>query len=104
MPKLFSTLRPICDDPNRKAQFLLLGSASLDLIQGVSDSLAGRIQFVDVCGFSLHVVLQDLRLAHLWVLYPGDQQYPLTDSITALPLRDVARIALVPERGDRSEA
>ena len=53
---------------------------------------------------SMHVVLQDLRLAHLWVLYPGDQQYPLTDSITALPLRDVSRIALVPERRDRSEA
>ena len=53
---------------------------------------------------SMHVVLKDLRLAHLWVLYPGDQQYPLTGSITALPLRDVARIALVPERRDRSEA
>ena len=53
MPGLFEVLRPICDDPDRKADFLLLGSASWDLIQGVSETLAGRILFVDVGGFSL---------------------------------------------------
>ena len=53
MPVLFEILRPICDDRNRKAVFLLLGSASWDLIQGISETLAGRILFVDVGGFSL---------------------------------------------------
>ena len=53
MPGLFEVLRPVCDDPDRKAVFLLLGSASWDLIQGVSETLAGRILFVDVGGFSL---------------------------------------------------
>ncbi len=53
MPELFALLRPLCDDPKRKAVFLLLGSASWTLIKGVSESLAGRIQFVDVSGFSL---------------------------------------------------
>ena len=53
MPALFETLRPLCDARDRKAVFLLLGSASWDLIKGVSESLAGRIQFVDVPGFSL---------------------------------------------------
>ena len=53
MPALFEVLRPICDDLDRKAVFLLLGSASWDLIQGVSETLAGRIHFVDVGGFSL---------------------------------------------------
>ena len=53
MPELFEVLRPICDDPARKAVFLLLGSASLDLVKGVSESLAGRIAFIDVPGFSL---------------------------------------------------
>ena len=53
MPGLFEILRPICDDRNRKAVFLLLGSASWDLIQGISETLAGRIIFVDVGGFSL---------------------------------------------------
>ncbi len=53
MPELFEILRPICDDRKRKAVFLLLGSASWDLIQGISETLAGRILFVDVGGFSL---------------------------------------------------
>ena len=53
MPGLFETLRPLCDERNRKAVFLLLGSASPDLIEGVSETLAGRILFVDVGGFSL---------------------------------------------------
>ena len=53
MPQLFEILRPICDAPDRKAVFLLLGSASWDLIKGVSETLAGRILFVDVGGFSL---------------------------------------------------
>ena len=53
MPELFEVLRPVCDDRNRKAVFLLLGSASLHLIKGVSETLAGRIFFMDVGGFSL---------------------------------------------------
>ena len=56
MPMLFEVLRPICDDPNRRAVFLPLGSASWDLIKGVSETLAGRILFVDVGGFSLREV------------------------------------------------
>ncbi|MYF76737.1 MAG: ATP-binding protein [Acidobacteria bacterium] len=56
LPRLFEALRPICDDPDRKAVFLLLGSASWDLVRGISETLAGRIQFVDVAGFSLDEV------------------------------------------------
>lgn len=53
LPALFEVLRPLCDRKDRRAVFLLLGSASWDLIKGVSETLAGRIQFVDVAGFSL---------------------------------------------------
>ncbi len=53
MPGLFEVLRPLCDRRERQAVFLLLGSASWELIRGVSETLAGRIQFVDVAGFSL---------------------------------------------------
>lgn len=35
---------------------MLLGSASLDLVSGVSDSLAGRVQFLPVAGFGLEEV------------------------------------------------
>ena len=45
---------------------------------------------------SMHVVIQDLGLEHLWVLYPGDQEYPLTDTITALPLKNIQNIELRP--------
>jgi uncharacterized protein len=53
LPELFTLLRPLCDDRRRKAVFLLLGSASWDLVREVSETLAGRIQFVDVSGLSL---------------------------------------------------
>ena len=56
LPSLFETLRPICDAPNRKAVFLLLGSASWDVVRGISETLAGRVLFVDVGGFALHDV------------------------------------------------
>jgi len=56
MPELFTLLRPLCDDRKRKAVFLLLGSASWELVKGVSETLAGRIQFLDVAGFSLSEV------------------------------------------------
>lgn len=66
MPELFETLRPICDDPARRAVFLLTGSASWDLVRGVSETLAGRILFVNVGGFSLDEVGAG-QLDQLWM-------------------------------------
>lgn len=66
LPGLFELLRPLCDDRNRKAVFLLLGSASWELVKGVSETLAGRIQFVDVSGFSLDETGSDQQ-DHLWL-------------------------------------
>ncbi len=34
--------------------------------------------------------IEDLNLAHLWVLYPGDRAYPLADKASTLPLESVA--------------
>ena len=66
MPELFEVLRPICDDPRRKAVFLLLGSASPDLVKGVSETLAGRILFVDMGGISL-AEAGSANLNRLWM-------------------------------------
>ncbi len=66
MPELFALLRPLCDDRNRKAVYLLLGSASWDLVKGVSETLAGRIQFIDVAGFSVAEV-GAARQDELWL-------------------------------------
>ena len=41
---------------------------------------------------SMRIVMQDLRLAHLWVVYPGELRYPLAENITALPLKNISEI------------
>lgn len=52
MPELFPLLRYLVDqDPDRK--FLILGSASRDLIRQSSESLAGRIAYYPLYGFRL---------------------------------------------------
>ena len=53
MPHLFAVLRVLVDRPENKARFLLLGSASPDIIKNVSDTLAGRVEFIDISGFDL---------------------------------------------------
>ena len=53
MPSLFETLRVLVDRPDNDARFLLLGSASPQLVKGVSESLAGRVGLVDLGGFGL---------------------------------------------------
>ena len=55
-PELFPLLRVLSDRKSSPAKFLLLGSASLDLVRGVSESLAGRVAYVDMGGFDLHEV------------------------------------------------
>jgi hypothetical protein len=65
-PRLFEVLRPLADRPGAPAHFLLLGSASPELVRGVSESLAGRVGFVDLGGFDLAEVGKE-RLAELWL-------------------------------------
>ncbi len=52
-PALFETLRVLLDRHGSKTRFLLLGSASPDLVKGVSESLAGRVGLVDLGPFDL---------------------------------------------------
>lgn len=52
-PHLFPLLRVRADRPASPARFLILGSASPDLVKGVSESLAGRVGFLDLNGFDL---------------------------------------------------
>jgi predicted AAA+ superfamily ATPase len=52
-PDLFELLRVLVDRPDNPARFLILGSASPSLVRGVSESLAGRVGFVDLAGFDL---------------------------------------------------
>ena len=53
MPQLFSVLRVLADRPRSTTRFLVLGSASPALVTGASETLAGRIEFVELAGFDL---------------------------------------------------
>jgi len=53
MPELFSVLRVLVDRPGNQAHFVILGSASPQLIRRASESLAGRVEFIEMSGFDL---------------------------------------------------
>ena len=53
MPELFGVLRVLVDRPRSTTRFLILGSASPVLIKGVSETLAGRVEFIELAGFDL---------------------------------------------------
>lgn len=65
LPELFPLLRVLVDRKPLPARFLALGSASPDLLRQSSESLAGRIAFVEMGGFNMSEVgLKALR--RLW--------------------------------------
>jgi predicted AAA+ superfamily ATPase len=70
LPGLFETLRGVIDKGRRagkaEGRFLLLGSASLDLLAQSGESLAGRIAFAELTPFDVTEVGED-RLDRLWV-------------------------------------
>lgn len=55
-PELFPVLRVLVDRPQARARFLILGSASPDLLRQGSETLAGRIAFHELEGFALDEV------------------------------------------------
>jgi predicted AAA+ superfamily ATPase len=65
-PELTMLLRVLADRKPLPCRFILLGSASPDLMRQASDSLAGRIHFVDMGGFTLGEVGGDQR-DRLWL-------------------------------------
>jgi len=48
LPRLFALLRSLIDQKRKPGRFLLLGSASPVLLHGVTESLAGRISYIDL--------------------------------------------------------
>ena len=65
-PDLFPTLRVLADRHGKMVRFLVLGSASPELLRQSSESLAGRIAFHELRGFSLAEV-GVRRLERLWL-------------------------------------
>jgi predicted AAA+ superfamily ATPase len=52
-PEVFKVLRVLADRPEVPARFLLLGSAAPRLLRQASETLAGRIEIIEIGGFSL---------------------------------------------------
>jgi len=52
-PEVFKVLRVLADRPAVPARFLLLGSAAPGLLRQASETLAGRIEIIEIGGFSL---------------------------------------------------
>jgi len=63
-PELFPALRVLADRKPLPARFLILGSASPDLLRQSSESLAGRLETIAMSGFSLAEVGRTLRTRH----------------------------------------
>lgn len=53
MPELFQVLRVLVDRPQTRARFLILGSASPQIVKSASETLAGRLEFIELQGFDL---------------------------------------------------
>ncbi len=65
-PDLFSILRVLVDKPESKQKFLILGSASRELISQSSQSLAGRIGYIEMTPFQAREV-GTADLSQLWM-------------------------------------
>lgn len=87
VPSLFEVLRPLADRPDVPARFLLLGSASPDLVRGTSETLAGRALVLHIPGFTLEEVgLQ--RQNDLWLRGSFPRSFLAADEAASLRWRE----------------
>ena len=87
LPALFNVLRVLADRPDADARFLILGSASPDLVRGVSESLAGRVEFVELAGFDLSETGVK-RWRRLWLRGGSPRSYLAESDADSMAWRD----------------
>ncbi|CAG0903840.1 unnamed protein product [Cyprideis torosa] len=113
MPELFQSLRGLIDQGRRKGKrsgrFLILGSASIDLLRQSGETLAGRIEYVDMGPLSSLEVDKDLAAQEkLWLRGGFPDSYLAASDTDSLRLRrDFIRTYLerdVPQFGVRVPA
>ncbi len=66
VPEVFPILRFLADRPANPAKFLLLGSVAPHLVQRISESLTGRVAFLEAGGFNMSEVEPQYQDA-LWL-------------------------------------
>lgn len=67
MPEIFRLLRGIIDENRRPGRFILLGSASPELLRQSSESLAGRIAYIELNPFNLPEVRPEVDWKTHWL-------------------------------------
>ncbi|HIG43114.1 MAG: ATP-binding protein [bacterium] len=67
LPDIFRTMRGIIDKQGTNTQFLILGSASRDLIRQSAETLAGRIAYIEIRPFSRLEIMSESRLYEYWL-------------------------------------
>lgn len=67
VPELFPVLRGIIDRNREPGRFIFLGSASPDLIRGTSESLAGRIAFIELTPFMIDELPETIDFRTHWL-------------------------------------
>ncbi len=85
-PELFEILRVLVDRPQTRTRFLILGSASPTVVKGVSESLAGRVGFVDLGGFDLREAGTDSQYI-LWSRGGFPRSFLAEDDISSFDWR-----------------
>jgi len=82
-PDLFPLLRALVDKRRRAGRFLILGSADLIALRQISESLAGRIQFLELGPFSRTEVGPKVSLKRHWLRggYP-EALLPRSDEVS----------------------
>ena len=86
-PDLFPALRVLADRPGTPARFLVLGSASPDLLKQSSETLAGRIAHFELPELSLGEVGSE-NLDRLWLRGGFPRSYTAPSSRTSSRWRD----------------
>ncbi len=92
MPELFQTLRGVIDKGRRKqkgrGRFLILGSASIDLLRQSGETLAGRIAYIDLGPLSpLEIENDRPARERLWLRGGFPDSYLATSDRDSLALR-----------------
>ncbi len=78
-PEIFSMLRGYLDKNKRNGQLLLLGSASRDLIKQSSETLAGRISYIEIGPFNCLEVNDHKKL---WLQGGYPESYKLNEDLS----------------------
>ncbi len=68
MPHLFTSLRGLVDQYKKPARFLLLGSASPDIVKNSSETLAGRIAYLELTPLLIPELPKKNSVEELWLL------------------------------------